>query len=82
MCVVGGLDRVYEIGRQFRNESKCSCSRNDIRYRIKNTDIKYIGVFTDQFFEKFNCVLDHKVCDVKSSTAQNVINSSRAWPLN
>ena len=40
--------------------------KNEYWYRIKNTDnIEYIGIFTDQIFEKFKLVLDHTVCDVK-----------------
>ena len=45
-----------------------------------NTDnIEYIGIFTDQIFEKFKHVLYETVRDI---TAQNFINSSCAHSHN
>ena len=45
----------------FKNWKAVS-KKNESRYQIKNTNnIEYIGIFTDQIFEKFKHVLDHTV---------------------
>lgn len=77
--IVGGIDRVYEVGRIFRNEGM------DVKHNPEFTSIEMYQAYTDyhgmmDLVEEMYTMLARKVCGSETITYQGVeINMASPW---
>ena len=77
--IVGGIDRVYEVGRIFRNEGM------DVKHNPEFTTIEMYQAYTDyhgmmDLVEEMYTMLARKVCGSETITYQGVeINMASPW---
>ena len=77
--IVGGIDRVYEVGRIFRNEGM------DVKHNPEFTSVEVYQAYTDyhgmmDLVEEMHNVLARKICGSEKITYQDVeINMASPW---